>query len=239
MKAWKDTNAYKINFYGWVRKYYKYDTSNPTYNYTPVGALVNTNGVLSGFTSSKYATIVPPFTPSTNTWEIVFKFTTGTNISSEQYIFCSMRGSSGSYHGIMFELKSSKLSMQGSTKGSSWNINTGSTTTLTTNTTYWLKGVFDGSTYKLYLSTDGTNFTQEGSTVTNSNPIYLTTVVSRIGVYGNSAGYPFNGTVDLKESYINIGGGKWWEGVTYPIIAGTSSDYDFYKDERVYQAFNI
>ena len=239
MKAWKETDTYKMVKQENVRKYYKYDTSNPTYNYTPVGAIVNTNGVLSGFTSRNYATIEPPFTPNTNLWEVVFKFTTGTNISSEQYVFASQRGSSGSYHGIFFEIKSSKIFMQGSTSGSSWNINTGSTTTLTVNTTYWLKGVFDGSTYKLYLSTDGTNFTQEGSTVTNSNPIYLTTVVSRIGVYGNSAGYPFNGTVDLKESYINIGGGKWWEGVTYPIIAGTSSDYDFYKDETVYSVFNF
>ncbi|MBQ6908096.1 MAG: hypothetical protein IJQ28_06935 [Clostridia bacterium] len=239
MKAWKDADAYKVNFYGRVRRYYKYDTSNPSYHIIPNGNLTNTDGVLSGFTSSIYAKIEPPFMVSTNTWEIVFKFTTGTNISSEQYVFASQRGSSGAYHGIFFEIKSSKIFMQGSTNGSSWNINTGSTTTLTASTTYWAKGVFDGSTYKFYLSTDGTSFTQEGSTVTNSNPIYQTTVVSRIGVYGNAAGYPFNGTVDLKESYINIGGGKWWEGVTYPILPATSSDYDFYKDERVYQAFNI
>ena len=176
------------------------------YNVNIVGSLTNTNGVLSNFSSSNYATF-KVFAPGQNAYEIVAKFNFN-NASTEQMIYyfgdynanfgtLSLRVDQGNIY-VFFGQNSNPY----------WDIR--GNTTLQANTDYWVKLTFDGNnSYNLYLSTDGTTYSIDGS---NTQSYYLkdnNTIASQIGTYA-----PPNGSIDLNECYIKVNNAYWWKGVT-------------------------
>ena len=89
---------------------------------------------------------------------------------------------------------------------SAWNIceNKLSNTTLQSNKDYWCKIEFNGSNlYTMSLSTDGNNFTQE-ATVTSTAQLASYTGCIGVDYHGSNKvmQLPFQGTIDLGESYI-------------------------------------
>ena len=175
-------------------------------NVTKIGSLTDNNGVLSGFSTSNYARISSTFSPSSNTWEVVIK----ANLTSlpASGTSCSMlSGLTNPY--IVLEVNDDGKLQFSIGNGSSWILSAIiGTTVLQTNTDYWFKLVFNGTTYTAYSSTDGSNWTQE-STATNNVSISGATL--NVGISRLLNNY-FQGSIDLKESYININGQRWWTG---------------------------
>ena len=67
----------------------------------------------------------------------------------------------------------------------------------------------------MYLSTNGTDWTQEGSTITSSSRL---TPRGSWAIGRNLAGIndvdtlPWQGSIDINNSYIKINGEYWWKG---------------------------
>lgn len=175
------------------------------YNITTTGTLTNDNGVLSGFSSSNYATIPNSIDLGTN-FEMVFKFKYTTSPSSWECIFS---GEGNTYIQI-YRNSSGKMSFDaGNNNG--WFIDSGEgITTINLNTDYYIKLTFNGTDYVTYLSTDGTTYTQECSaTINNTIPSFT----GNIGVSRNFSNN-MSGSIDLNGCYIKVNGTTIWEGVT-------------------------
>lgn len=176
-----------------------------SYNYTAVGTITNNNGVLSGFSNSNYATIPDTFSPSNNAWEFVIKITTGADVSTTQYIL-------GREYYFDLYIGGGLIKTEIG-NGSSWGITVQQgVTTLQANSTYYIKYIYTGSSYAIYLSTDGSAFSLEKSisysTAQSSHVIPLGRIIATTLLN------PFGGSIDLNGSYIKINNEIWWNGVT-------------------------
>ena len=188
------------------------NSTNKLSRYTERGTIVENAGVISGFSLSNYIIFGYPFIPNSNTWEIGFKFTTGSAVA-DQVIYESNRGlATGSlYSPIRLAIdNNSKFYFCISPNLTSETATTCSTTAIP-NTTYYTKLVFNGSTYKLYISTDGTTYTEDGSFT------YSTHVYQGLNFIGGRHSnqeypYPFTGSIDLDGCYIDIAGERQWAG---------------------------
>lgn len=186
------------------------------YNVNLIGSLSNTNGVLSGFSAnSNYATFSGDTFNDTDV-EIVFKTKFNRVTGDEQmcyafydstktYSLCVMGLSGGKFY---FEITNGSISL-GDISG---------TTTVAINTDYYIKAVRNNTTYTLYSSTNGTNWTTEGTLSNITFPSY-TSATNYIGGYvyddnGLAIDQILDGTIDLNESYIKVGGQYVWRGVT-------------------------
>ncbi len=186
------------------------------YNIVSYGTLTNTNGVLSNFSASNYATIPLTFNPVQHPYEIVFKINTETMPTNANGIIWQTGDYLTARGRLDLEVGEDKLYTEFSANGGVvWNI-TG-VTTLSSDTDYWVKLTYNGlNTYGLYLSTDGTTWTTEGTTTSSGFLGDGTAEYNIIGVQPDEGGMivPWFGSIDLNESYININGIRWWQGVT-------------------------
>lgn len=184
------------------------------YNIDITGSLTNTDGILSGFSLTNYATLPTTFNPrSGNNWEIVLKVKTGASFSGNDTILCRTKNS---YYGLRIQRESSSghIYVGISTNGTSTSGNITGTTVLQINTTYWIKVTYNGSNqYALLLSTDGVNYASEGSANISGSIYNDTTNPTYLGVHTISTDRIWNGTIDLNECYIKINGALWWRGV--------------------------
>lgn len=172
------------------------------------------DGVAKGFSAANYLTLPEVFNPESNTWEVVVKFTTGTNITSDAML---LSANGNAYRHVHLYIKDSKLNVSLSSNGSSWNLGTiQSTNFLEASKTYYAKVNFTGNDYNLYYSLNGDDYILIG-TITNSTPIYANPLTQSIGLnkHSSGAGSPFLGSIDLSQSYININGERWWSGDNY------------------------
>lgn len=178
------------------------EITNPNINIE--GTLTNNNGLFSGFNSTNTLNIPEKFQPDINPWKMVFKITTGSDISTSQRI------AQISSYGIHLGVMSSKFRLWLSTNGSSWDLanDTTGTYTVLTNTEYYVQVIYTGSAYTLSYSLTGEpeTFTQDIS-ISSSTPLNFSNGYPNIG--GNTS--PWLGSINLNESYININGEQWWK----------------------------
>ena len=192
-------------------------------NYTVVGSPTITEaGVVSGFATGNYVQLPQEFNPDGQTWEAVYDFVTGSNVSTNQAIMSNPRAHSG----IILHIFESKINYYASSDGSTMDITDGSyvagTSTLSANTHYYIKLAFTGTQYIVYLSTTGKFNGEETTeiTITSSESLYPGTMCFGIGSSGGTtAAYPFLGTINLSECYITLGGQIFyrWNGYVEPI----------------------
>lgn len=181
-----------------------------TSNVIKVGSLNDNNCVLSGFLPDTYAIIRD--VNLTNPFEIQIKVKTNDlsihHADYNQQVFLATNGNDkyltfGTYIGNLdldFNIGD----------GSNW-LSDGSTNiTLSSNTIYWFKLIFDGTKYSCLYSTNGTDFSI--ARVINSNTT-IPKMDLNLGV-ARMLGYPFLGEIDLNECYIKINGHLYWEGTT-------------------------
>lgn len=191
-------------------------------NASIVGSLTNNNGVLSGFSTANYGRIPINFTPSNQTWEYCFKFTTGSDITSMQAIssdkHCWYSGDNSQRWGVYILIENSKIYVQannGVVSGSDYPTFISHTIDVNPNTEYKVRFEFTGTAYNTYVSINGASETLAQTTAS-------TTVVTSSGqnpyigiIYSqhNSNYYaPFLGSIDLNESYIKINNSIHWLG---------------------------
>lgn len=208
-----------------ITKYYKYGN---TVNVTPVGSPTISNGMVSGISSKNYLKIIPDEFPTNtaNSWEMVFKWTHAGG-SERQAFFAQTAG----YETILaVDGDDTSIGVNliiSNAQNDNYLVNIKSPTGCIENgKTYWVKAEFTGSQYKLWLSTNGTNWVLQGSVATNTKASIRGNWT--LGIHNESGYYyPFLGTIDLKHSYMKINGQLWWTG-TQPEEA-TSADFDFTK----------
>jgi len=136
------------------------------------------NGIYGNFSGSKYVTLKDWFNPSViedgvrvdKPWEIVVKFTTGSDVSTFQPIFSQRRYSD--YSGVMPSINGPALRQLISYTGSAWSIDSTTSYNVEANTTYWLKEQFTGTAYIMSISTDRETYT-EISNIASTTPVTL------------------------------------------------------------------
>lgn len=221
------------DYYDWIVKEYNGTSNNlkKDINVDKIGDLTVEDGVLSGFSDSNYAKFPIMFNPSSNPWEIVLKVNTGTIASTYNCLLHST--SKDKAFSPVIELKNGELHIYLSSNGTSWDITSQlKCGVLSANTDYWLKLEFTGSAYNVYVSTTRTFGNTPTATVASSSPI-KTTEYSKFGINFESL-YPWGGTIDLKESYININGKRWWTGYRKNIVLENEqhTEYDYILNEN-------
>ena len=192
-----------------------------TGDYTKTGSFGSINkGVASGFSSGNYLQI-PETVPlaTANTWEKVVKFTYQPSSAKQAFMSSNNSGTKESTLGVG---TSGLLEFREGLDNSSFLFDMSGSTVLTAGNTYWVKGEFTGSEYNLYLSTNGVDYTLEG-TRSKSNK-----VVSRVNYIGTTTiknyEYVASSSIDLSQSYININGERWWSGDSYTKVGSWIDD---------------
>ena len=194
---------------------------NSTSPITIVGTLTNNNGVYSGFSPSNYLLLNPnnqftDYTENASSWEVVFKFTYAASSASYNYNGRQLIYSQGASYGCSFGVANGKLIIGLSNTDGANSIGArGGSTTLVAGNTYWYKAEFTGSAYKMYLSTNGADYTQEGSTITSSTrltPRGVWAIGRNVNGASDLYSYAWQGSIDINNSYIKMNDKYWWKG---------------------------
>ena len=191
-----------------------------------VGSLAKVNkGVAGAFSASNYLTLPEVFRPENNIWEICFKVTTGSDVSTSQSI---MGNYGNSYQNAPeINLYNGLFILHIPKDGSNTKlVEQSGTYQVLANTTYFVKIGWTGTEYYLDYSTDGVDYIRDVS-VANSTAIYQATAPFLIGMnlYAASSTNYWRGSIDLNQSCININGERWWSGNSYTKV-GSWIDYD-------------
>lgn len=209
-KVWLEKNGQVYNI-----KDFPY---SPNVGYIIYGNPTISNlNIASSFSTSNYLQTNVIFPSTANSWEFFIKIKP-TSVTGTQFFISDTQIYSGSVIGINY----GKIIWYASTGASgnyNWDIINGitGTTTLISNTDYWLKFVFTGTQYICYLSTTGVFAGEESieiivnksTKITGGYPIsYGVQITTTQSIYS-----PFNGSIDLKETYIKINGNKWWSAI--------------------------
>ncbi len=176
----------------------------PVYNVTLVGNVVNTNGILSGFSSSNYALVNQSLTVNNKPWELHYSFIK--NSTWSDYPMCS------NDYGFGFTVDQSVYAIFIGTGGNSWDIVSNATVSVTTQTgvKQYIKCGWTGTEYYIDRSLDGETYTR---VYTKSSTTSMGTTTFKFGA-SRSNGQPLNGTVDLNDCKLYHDGTLIWEGVT-------------------------
>lgn len=178
--------------------------------YTKVGNPTITDGIASGFSASNLLQTSLQVAPQ-NITECVAKIKiNAAAIGSERY------------HYVFYGPASSSLVLYGGTSGAQAIILvacylpgaadsiTWTTANLVADTWYWFKYTYDGTTVKLYCSTDGINYGAEK--VSKTATINGNTGTRNIGNRWSGDSNYFDGEIDLNETYIKVNGIPWFTG---------------------------
>lgn len=179
-------------------------------NINVIGTLTEDNGVYSGFAAGNCLQFPMSFNfLSGADWEMRAKVTTGTDLSTAQYILTE--------HGVSY---SSGISLSGGhfiADIASANTSSGrktlalseTATSVQPNTTYWVKLTYSNQKYTLYSSTDGVVWNEEGALSTTILPLSATWNIG--SCEKNKYQYPFFGAIDLKECCFIYDGKIVWD----------------------------
>ncbi len=199
-------------------------------DYLIVGNPTITNdGIVSEFSANDYLEISKFPTGVTNlemVWKVKFS-----SVSYPQFFY-----NSAPYYSCLIGTVSGKLGFWLSNNTTSWDIveNAAGITPLLTDTWYYVKFTYDGQTYKLYQSTDNSNWNLESSLV-STKTIGVNYDAGRIG-HGFNIYPASNTTVDLKESYIKIGGAYFWTGFYTKDVEINTGQYALMKKGILHHA---
>lgn len=185
-------------------------------NVLKVGNVLDNNGVISNFNSTRYAEVPSNFAPSTGTWDIVLKIHTPRT--------SGYRGILGILNPVINEYEYEyDNSMQLYLEYGHLNISIVTTSetitvlinpSISTNSDYWVKISFSGTAYTASYSSDGISYTDFLNQNSTANIVQDSSYIVALGMCNSySSIIPFSsGTIDLNECYININGQRWWSG---------------------------
>lgn len=174
----------------------------------PYGSPTIDNNVISGFTDTDlvYTNLVKNLNTA-STWNCIVKATTGSDVSSQQYVIAGLGTTARDF--VIF-LQNNKLTWQMSSNGTSYDIvNRNSSLTVSPNTTYWFRIQFTGSAYALYYSTDGNKFTQVDRVDSTAKVVANTTHI--LGAIIGGTNWYWRGSIDLNDSQIQSNAVVVWD----------------------------
>ena len=215
------------------------ETEYATPNVSLMGtANITPDGVLQGFSTTyssenSYAIISGLSSPSSSL-EMIFKLQTPPSYTVNSEYLLDIVSTVNIYKGIVIRATSAtNIRVYASSNGSSWDIMNGKdfTCDIPTNTNVWVKLTWDGSTYTLYTSTNGSTYTSIG-TQSSSSALYLTDPLT-LGGSGRE-NYPFvGGKIDLKESYIDVDGSILWQGANFITYTKTGDGHRIVSPDQI------
>lgn len=177
--------------------------------YRRVNSPVLNGNVISGFTDTNYITVDQALAGlnTADNFEMVFKVTTGNDISLQQYVFC---GYGTTARDVVIFLYQSRWAMQLSSNGTDYDIYDGlSYETPSPNTTYWLKLKFLGTRYVLSVSTDGATF--KGIISVDNSTKVVNCNSHDLGAIAGATDWYWRGSIDLSGCYVNMNGVRVWD----------------------------
>lgn len=217
-------------------------------NFTKIGSpTISQNGILSDITTSNYLRLPNNFNSGNNSWEMLFKIKTSSDITTEQSWIGSSNKTNCTYP--LWRLKDGYVCLYLSSNGSSWDISSvAQTFQVSANTWYWVKLKFTGSSYESYYSTNGIDYILAYSV--SSTYIIYQNQLWNIGCNNWSEGeyLQWLGIIDLSESYIKIDDEIWWVPYTYheeevtiqiPGILDSSVTTDNWQQSQEYKLYQL
>lgn len=196
--------------------------SSPTLTYSgfdlPIETPTLSSAVATSFSSSNKLKAFAFNTASV--WDLVLHFTTGLDISTEQFIVNHVSR-------VLFEVNSGYLRVYG--YGTGWtNIQA-----VSANTSYWVKARVDGvnKTVSVYTSSDGVTWTASFENQSNASTYCTDTNYPYMALgAASSEDYPFYGSIDLKNTKIYKNEVLYWEytGKDSTCIVGSPSIIETY-----------
>ena len=197
-------NINSVAFSGTIdlnRSYIKIDDTKyklqAVVGYTVVGSPTITNGIASGFSSSKYIDISGLDYSSTFSVQVCVKYDENTSVFgiglSTKFLICvNIAG----YFNLLTKTNSSD----------SWSQNNISWNKVITNKWYWIRIDYDGNgNYTMYYSQDGITY----SSKTETGAVLTGTALFNIGTASGS----LKGSIDLNNTYIKINNKLWFNGL--------------------------
>ncbi len=217
-------------------------------NFTVIGSpTISQNGILSDITTSNYLRLPNNFNSGNNSWEMLFKIKTSSDITTEQSWIGSSNKTNFTYP--LWRLRNEYICLYLSSDGSNWDISSKAQTfQVSANTWYWVKLKFTGSSYESYYSTNGIDYILAYS-VSSTSIIYQNQLWN-IGCNNWSEGeyLQWLGIIDLSESYIKINNEFWWVPYTYreeeviiqiPGILDSSITTDNWQQNQEYKLYQL
>lgn len=189
------------------------DFISPFYTYSGSGMKIE-NMVVSNFNANSAIFLQEAFLPGDSPWEIGVKFTWPETLSKyTNVLFGSWTGSFFKCPGIEIgdntEKSLTRVRAMVPDGSSSWNHIDTYLPDVTLGENYWIKFQFDGEKYIVSLSSDGHIYEDiiqldYGVMYQDSNSKL------QFGGVNRSSNHYFEGSIDLNETYIKIGGQIWW-----------------------------
>ena len=201
------------------------------YNYIPYGNIEEEGGILSGFSTTNYATPDENFNPQTNAWSIIIKV----NLNSNAGIQCLLGTNIGlNYNGLAWILINGKQSVYLSNNRNAWNIgNVLGSLSFATDIDYYLKAEFTGTQYNLYYSFDGTNWNLDASLTTSSEITFGDNTNISLGFNNYGNGYQYlDGSIDLHGCSFDTGIKQWNGSSSKSVAKATSELYGLVKPDN-------
>ncbi|MBS6552904.1 MAG: hypothetical protein KH321_03060 [Clostridium sp.] len=178
-----------------------------------VGSPVVNNGVLSGFSTSSYATTLT--FPTDEDFDFQFKLKTGADISGEQEIFaCPTASEPSQYYFCLVNLESNNLNVIFNGGLGVWQYPFG--TPAQPETDYIVKVVYSKTNNTLHVTMSLANGTVLLDDTKQVDELYdIKEAVIGTGKDNAVTIFnPFKGSVDLKECYIESNGQRIWSGAS-------------------------
>lgn len=180
-------------------------TSHP--NMTIVGNPTFTEGNVSGFSANDYLVFPTEVSVGTNRVEFYMSFHTSGNVTTQQNLMDSA-------YGLAFAIRNGTTVTAISINGTSfYGENEGGT--ILPNHSYRLKLDFshdaDGYHVKTYLADGGGEYTQVGTGITASAPLYPTATYWGGANPGHTT-HIFGGSINLSQCWMNFNGKTVWRG---------------------------
>lgn len=182
-------------------------------NVEVVGSPLVNNGVLSGFSTSNYATTLT--FPTDEDFDFQFKIKTGADISGEQEIFaCPTASGPSQYYFCLVNLESNNLNVIFNGGLGVWQYPFG--TPAQPETDYIVKVVYSKTNNTLHVTMSLANGTVLLDDTKQVDELYdIKEAVIGTGKDNAVTIFnPFKGSVDLKECYIESNGQRIWSGAT-------------------------
>jgi hypothetical protein len=183
--------------------------------YDVYGAPTITDHVVSNITSSNFIGLPMPFNPPSKTfWEIGMKFTTGSTFLNQAYLMGQYSTNRSTPQictaddGTLWIYLASNIN--------SWGIANGlqSTEMLEPDTTYNMSMSFDGEgIYKVLIQKEGTDTWTEFFNIASTASVATAATKQLIFGFDDGNG-AWNGTIDLKGCYVQIGNDIVWSSNT-------------------------
>lgn len=182
-------------------------------NVEVVGSPLVNNGVLSGFSTSSYATTLT--FPTDEDFDFQFKIKTGADISGEQEIFaCPTASGPSQYYFCLVNLESNNLNVIFNGGLGVWQYPFG--TPAQPETDYIVKVVYSKTNNTLHVTMSLANGTVLLDDTKQVDELYdIKEAVIGTGKDNAVTIFnPFKGSVDLKECYIESNGQRIWSGAS-------------------------